>query len=125
MEDSDRQDDEKLFDVIDKEVYKLKSKYHEWCENRSNVSHNSGKLKATGSKTASKSGSGSKSNKRSSRSSREAALREKAKLAALQIEASYIEKKKEAEIQAAKLKVEVEMAKASAKLKVKWLVIIK
>ena len=101
------------FDDIDQKVFSFKYKVHNWLREVEKQDKSERSFKSS-SKSSSKSGS-SRSSKRSS--TKERAVAEKLKVAEL-MTSSFIQKRREAELQAEALKVEQELAKAQARVKV-------
>ena len=101
------------FDDIDQKVFSFKYKVHNWLREVEKQDKSERSFKSS-SKSSSKSGS-SRSSKRSS--TKERAVAEKLKVAEL-MTSSFIQKRREAELQAEALKVEQELVKAQARVKV-------
>ena len=109
----DQYTDELWFEDIDQKVFSFKYKVHNWLR-EVEKQDKSGRSFKSSSKPSSKSGS-SRSSKRSS--TKEKAVAEKLKVAEL-MTSSFIQKRREAELQAEALKVEQELVKAQARVKV-------
>ena len=100
--------DELWLEDIDQKVFSFKHKVHNWLR-EVEKQDNLGRLSKSCSKSSLKSRS-SRSSKRSS--TKELAVAEKLEVAKLMAEASFIQKRREAELLAEVLKVEQELAKA-------------
>ena len=105
--------DELWFEDIDQKVFSFKRKVHNWLRELEKQDKS-----GRSSKSRSKSNSKSSSPKSSKRlSAKEIAFAEKLKVDELIAEASFIQKRREAELQAEALKVEQEPAKAQARVR--------
>ena len=110
--------EELWFAEIDEKVFSFKHKIHNWLREGENGAKRGRGSKSSGSRSKS-SGSSRSTGSRSSRmSSKEKAMQEKLRVAELRTEASFMKKKREAELQAESLRLEEEMAKAEARVKI-------
>ena len=109
--------EEHSFAEIDKKVFSFKHKIHYWLREGENGAKREKDSKSSGCRSKSSGSSRSSGSRSSRRSSKEKAIQEKLRAAQLRTEASFMKKKKEAELQAESLRLEEEMAKAEAKVK--------
>ena len=112
---------EENMDNLDRKVYTIKRKIQSLSSNKDETGKlmlATGGKKEIGSKTSTKSKASSRGSSRASSTLDLKVKEEKAKLAELAIQQSFLKKKKEAELAAQQLEVEMEIAKATAKLKV-------
>ena len=110
--------EELWFAEIDEKVFSFKHKIHNWLREGENGVKRERGSKSSGSRSKS-SGSSRSTGSRSSRmSSKEKAIQEKLRVAELRTEASFMKKKREAELQAESLRLEEEMTKAEARVKI-------
>ena len=107
------------FTDIDEKVFSFEHKIHNWLGERDEMQRIEKKSRSSCSRsTSSKSSSRSSSSKSSKLSTKERAIEEKVRLADLQAEATFMKKKRYAELQAELLGIEEEMAKAQARVKI-------
>ena len=106
----DQYTDELLFEDIDQKVFSFKREVHNWLR-QVEKQDKSGRSSKSISKSSSKSSS-------SRSSTKERAVNKKLKVAELMAETSFIQKRRETELQAEALKVEQELAKAQAIVRV-------
>ena len=121
MTHEERKEDDRKINGFDKEIYEHKKAIHLWLQRGDRNTTRS--VKSKSSKRTSKSSTrSSKPSTRSSKSSskylRERMTDEKTKLAELQIEADYLEKQNEVELQSKRVQIDLEMAKTTAKLRI-------
>ena len=111
---------EKLwFTDIDEKVFSFKHKVHNWLREGDEIQRIEKQSRSSCSRsTSSKSSSRSSSSKSSKLSTKERAIEEKVPLADLHAEATFMQKKRYAELQAESLRIEEEMAKAQATVKI-------
>ena len=106
------------FAEIDKKVFFFKYKIHNWLREGENSVKRERGSKSSGS-TLKSSGSSRSTVSRSSRMlSKEKAIQEKLRVAELRTEASFMKKKREAELKAELLRLEEKMAKVEARMKI-------
>ena len=115
----DNYTEELWFTDIDEKVFSFKHKIHNWLREGDEMQRIEKKSRSSCSRsTSSKSSSRSSSSKSSKLSTKERAIEEKVRLADLQAEATFMKKKRYAELQAELLGIEEEMAKAQARVKI-------
>ena len=111
--------EELWFTDIDEKVLSFKHKVHNWLREGDEIQRIEKKSRSSSSRsTSSKSSSRSSSSKSSKLSTKERAIEENVRLADLQAEATFMQKKRHAELQAELLRIEEEMAKAQARVKI-------
>ena len=111
--------EELWFTDIDEKVFSFKHKVHNWLKEGDDTQRTENKSRSSCSRsTSSKSSSRSTSSKSSKLSTKERAIEEKVRLADIQAEATLMQKKRYAELQAESLRIEEEMAKAQARVKI-------
>ena len=110
--------EELWFTDIDEKVFSFKHKVHNWLKEGDDIQRTEKKSRSSCSRsTSSKSSSRSTSSKSSKLSTKERAIEEKVRLADIQAEATLMQKKRYAELQAESLRIEEEMAKAEARVR--------
>ena len=103
----------------DEKVFSFKHKVHNWLREGDEIQRIEKKSRSSCSRsTSSKSSSRSSSSKSSKLSTKERAIEEKVQLADLQAEATFMQKKRYAELQAESYRIEEEIAKAQARVKI-------
>ena len=103
----------------DEKVFSFKYKIHNWLREGDEMQRIEKKSRPSCSRSTSFKSSSRLSNSKSSKlSAKEKVIEEKARLADLQAEASFMQKKRNAELQAESLQIEEEMAKAQARVKI-------
>ena len=113
----DNYTEELWFTDIDEKVFSFKHKIHNWLREGDEMQRTEKKSRSSCSRsTGSKSASRSSSSKSSRLSNKERAIEEKVQLADLQAEATFMQKKRYAELEAESLRIEEEMAKARARV---------
>ena len=111
--------EELWFTDIDEKVFSFKHKVHNWLREGDEIQRIEKKSRSSCSRsTSSKSSSRSSSSKSSKLSTKGRAIEGKVRLADLQAEATFMQKKRYAELQAELLQIEEEMAKAQASVKI-------
>ena len=111
--------DELWFTDIDEKVFSFKRKVHNWLREGDEIQRIEKKSRSSCSRsTSSKSSSRSSSSKSSKVSTKERVIEEKVRLADLQAEATFMQKKRYEELQAESLRIEEEMAKPQARVKI-------
>ena len=109
----DNYTEELWFTDIDEKVFSFKHKIHNWLREGDEMQRIEKKSRSSCSRsTSSKSSSRSSSSKSSKLSTKERAIKEKVRLADLQVEATLMQKKTYVELQAESLRIEELMAKA-------------
>ena len=100
-------------------MFSFKHKVHNWLREGDEIQRIEKKSRSSCSRsTSSKSSCRSSSSKSSKLSTKERSIEEKVRLADLQAEATFMQKKRYAELQAKSLQIEEEMAKAQARVKI-------
>ena len=103
----------------DEKVFLFKYKTHNWLREGDEMQRIEKKSRPSCSRSTSFKSSSRLSNSKSSKlSAKEKVIEKKARLADLQAEASFMQKKRNAELQAESLQIEEEMAKAQARVKI-------
>ena len=111
------------FSEIDDKVFAFKHRIHNWLKEGEKFVKFERKSKSSEKRAKSSGSKSSKSNSTSSfrlskLSAKEKAIQEKVRVAELQAETSFVNKKRDAEWQAESLRLEEEMAKARARVKI-------
>ena len=110
--------EELWFAEIDEKVFSFKPKIHNWLMEGENGVKRERVSKSSGSRSKSPGSSRSTGSRSSRMPSKEKAIQEKLRGAELRTEASFLKKKREAELQAESLRLEEEIAKAEARARI-------
>ena len=115
----DKYTEELWFTDTDEKVFSSKYKVHNWLREGDEIQRIKKKSRSSCSRsTSSKSSSRSSSSKSSKLPTKQRAIEEKVRIADLQKEATFMQKKRYPELQAESLRIEKQMAKTQARVKI-------